>query len=122
MSIVQSKLFSTGLFFLFILLSGFWLSRSGKPYSSLIVTIHKLIGLAAGVYLVMTVYRVYKTASINQMGIIATVVTVLFFIGLVATGSLLSTNNTMPGFVTVIHRVFPYLTVLSTGVTLFLIV
>jgi hypothetical protein len=122
MSMMQSKLVSAGLFFLFILLSGFWLSRTGRPYSTLIVTIHKLIGLAAGVFLAMTVYRVYKAASLSQMGIIAIVVTVLFFIGLVATGSLLSTNNTMPGYVTVIHKVFPYPTVLSTGLTLFLIV
>ena len=30
-----------------ILLSGYWLSRSGKPYSTIVFTIHKLVSLAA---------------------------------------------------------------------------
>jgi hypothetical protein len=47
MSTNQLRVVSAGLFFLFIFLSGFWLSRTGKPYSGIILTIHKLIGLAA---------------------------------------------------------------------------
>lgn len=50
MGTTQSGVVGTGLLFLFIFLSGFWLSHSGKPYNTLIFTIHKLIGLAAGVF------------------------------------------------------------------------
>ena len=37
-----------GLFFLFVLLSGIWLSRKGRPLNVGISTVHKLISLAAG--------------------------------------------------------------------------
>jgi NADH:ubiquinone oxidoreductase subunit K len=60
-----------GLSFIFIFISGTWLNRTGKPYSMLVITVHKLIGLAVGGYLVMTIYRVHRAASINPVGITA---------------------------------------------------
>jgi hypothetical protein len=117
----QLRVVSAGLFFLFIFLSGFRLSRTGKPYSRIILTIHKLIGLAAGVFLVMTVYRIHQVAPLSPVEITAIVVTVLFFAGNVATGGLLSTDKTMPAVILKLHQITPYLTVLSTAVTLYLL-
>jgi hypothetical protein len=111
----------TGLFFLLIFLSGYWLSRSGKPYSGIILTIHKLTGLAAGVFLVMTVYRIHQVAPLSPVEITAIGVTVLFFAGIVATGALLSTGKPMPAAILTLHQITPYLTVLSTAVTLYLL-
>jgi len=54
MDSVQWKVVGAGLFFLFIFLSGIWLSRSGKPLNGLILNIHKLISLAAGIFLIVT--------------------------------------------------------------------
>jgi hypothetical protein len=121
MSTMSPKLVNAGLFFLFIFLSGFWLSRTGKPYSLIIITMHKLIGLATGAFLVMTVYRILKAAPINQVEITAIVLTVLFFIGLVATGGLLSAEKPVPEAVSMIHKLFPYLTVFSSGITIYLL-
>ena len=121
MSTNQLRVVSAGLFFLFIFLSGFWLSRTGKPYSGIILTIHKLIGLAACVFLVMTVYRIHQVAPLSPVEITAIVVTVLFFAGNVATGGLLSTDKTMPAVILRLHQITPYLTVLSTAVTLYLL-
>lgn len=130
MSIIQTKILSIVLFFAFIFLSGFWLSRSGKPYSILIFTIHKLIGLAAGVFLIVTVYRTYQVALFNTIQITVLVVTVLIFVGLVAAGGLLSieaegglsdTSQSMLAAISMIHKTFPYFAVLSTAATLYLI-
>jgi hypothetical protein len=121
MTLTQSKLVSTGLFFLFIFLSGFWLSRKGRPFSMLLVTIHKLIGLATGVFLALNIYRIHKTAPLSPVQIVAVAVTVLLFAVNVATGSLLSTNKAMPEVVSIINKFFPYLTVVSTGVMLYLL-
>jgi hypothetical protein len=121
MSFIQSKFISTGLFFIFIILSGFWLSRTGRPYSVLVITIHKLIGLAAGVFLGLTVYRVHKATPLSTLQIAVVVITALFFAVNVTTGSLLSTNKPMPEAVSIINKWFPYLTVVSTGVTLYLL-
>ena len=121
MTLMQSKLVSTGLFFLFIFLSGFWLSRKGSPFSILLVTIHKLIGLAAGIFLGINLYRIHELAPLSLGQILAVAVTVLLFAVNVATGSLLSTNKAMPEAVSIINKFFPYLTVVSTGVMLYLL-
>jgi hypothetical protein len=130
MGTTQVKYVSAGLFFLFIFLSGFWVSRSGKPYNVLIFTIHKLIGLGTGVFLVMTVYRIHQAAALNPLEITAIVITVLLFVFTVAAGGLLSVEaegglkNFPPSarqtFARV-HKLSPYLIVLSTAVTLYLL-
>lgn len=119
MNLMDSKLVSAGAFFLFIFLSGFWLSRTGRPYSMLIITLHKLIGLATGIFLGLTVYRIHKIAPLSPAQIAAVVVTILLFAVNVATGSLLSTNKPMPEAVSIINKFLPYLTVTSTGVMIY---
>jgi hypothetical protein len=122
MSIIQTKTISTGLFFLFIFLSGYWLSRSGKPYSVLVFTIHKLIGLAAGIFLIMTIYRIHQAAPLSLVEIMAIGVTVLLFVVTVTAGGLLSTEKSMPIAISILHKLFPYTAVLSTAVTLYLLI
>jgi hypothetical protein len=110
----------TGLFFLLIFLSGIWLSRSGKPYHMIILNVHKLISLAAVVFLVITTYRMHQAANLGAMGLTAGVVTGLLFVGTIITGGLLSTGKPMPGAILAMHRITPVLTVLSTAATLYL--
>jgi hypothetical protein len=121
MDTTKLRVIGAASFFLFIFLSGFWLSRSGKPYSAIIFNIHKLIGLAAGVFLVMTVYRIHQMAPLNPVEITAIVVTVLFFAATVAAGGLLSIDKPAPAVISMMHKLFPYLAVLSTAVTLYLL-
>jgi hypothetical protein len=121
MGATELRIVGSGLFFLLIFLSGFWLSRTGKPYSTIIFTIHKLIGLAAGVFLVLTVYRIHQVAPLGPVEITAIVVTVLFFAGTVTAGGLLSIDRPMPAAILTLHQITPYLTVLSTAVTLYLL-
>lgn len=121
MSITLSKITTTGIFFLFIFLSGLWLNRLGKPYNPLVFNVHKLIGLAAGVFLIVTVVRTHQTAALSAIQIGAVVVTVLFFLAMVVTGGLMSIDKAMPVFVSLVHKFTPYLTVLATAGTLYLL-
>jgi hypothetical protein len=121
MSTTQIRLVSAGLFFLFIFLSGFWLSNSGKPLNVWIMTIHKLISLGALVFLAVTVYQVNQVARLTQLEITAGIVTGVLFICAIATGGLLSTAKQMPTLVLKFHQVAPYLIVVSTAVTLYLL-
>ena len=86
MNLIVSNLISVGAFSLVIFLSGFWLNRMGRPYGMLPVTVHKLIGLALGVYLGWMVYQTHKIIPLSTIQIIAVAVTVLFFAVNVATG------------------------------------
>ena len=118
---MNQKLLFAGLFLLFIILSGIWLSRTGRPLSVFILTLHKLISLGAVVFLAITVYRIHQAAPLNPLQLGISVFTLLLFIALFATGGLLSTAKTMPAVVLKIHQIMPFLVVLSTSATLYLV-
>lgn len=123
MSVTQLRIISAGLFFLFIFLSGFWLSHLGKPpYPVILLTVHKLIGLAAVVYLVITINRVNQMARLNSIEFIVCIISAVFFLSTVISGGLASIDKPMPAIVLRLHQISPYLTVLSTAVTLYLLI
>ena len=126
---MQSEVLITSLFFIFVFLFGFWLNRSGKPYNSVIFNFHKLIGLAMGIFLIVTVYRVHQMVPFTTFEILAILMTVLIFVILVAAGGLLSiqaagdlenASQSILGAIAAIHKVFPYLAVLATAGILYL--
>jgi heme A synthase len=121
MSTTQVRVAGVGLSFVLIFLSGIWLSHLGKPYNTGVFTVHKLVGLAVGILLGVMVYQTHKAAPSDPVQIAAIVITVLFFIGTVAAGGLLSIDLEVPAFVQRLHQFLPALTVLSTAGTLYLL-
>jgi hypothetical protein len=120
MSPDQKRIVGTGLFFVFIFLSGFWLSRSGKPYNGITFTIHKLISVAEVVFLVITIYQINQTAALNAIELTVVVVTGLAFLVTIISGGLVSADILMPAAIWM-HRITPFLTVLSTAAILVLL-
>jgi len=121
MNTFQIRLVSSGFFFLFIFLSGFWLGHSGRPLNGLILAVHKLISLAAVVFLITTVTRLQQVAPLSPLQMAAVAVTVVCFLITIVTGGLVSSGRAMPSVVMLFHRLFPYLTILSNAVALFLL-
>jgi hypothetical protein len=119
MNTILSRTVGAGLSFLFILLSGFLLTRSGKPYGVLIFTIHKLFSVGMVVLLVITVRRANQAMKLGSTAWLAVLVTGLCFLVTVVAGSLLSISDTMPVIVRKAHRITPYLTTVATLVTLY---
>jgi len=117
----QLRIVGAGLVFVVIFVSGYWLSRAGKPYNVIVLTVHKLISLAAVVFLVITMIQANRVAALSAVELIAGVLTGLFFLGLMATGGLLSGDKQMPAVVLKLHQIAPYLTVLAAAVTLYLL-
>jgi hypothetical protein len=114
----QLQVAGAGLFSLFLFLSGFWLSRSGKPYNGIIFNIHKLIALTAVVLFVITLYRTNQVAALRPVESLAVIVTGFLLLGLFVTGGLLSIEKPMPAIILKLHHITPYLAVLSTAVAL----
>ncbi|MBN1814612.1 MAG: hypothetical protein JXA14_22420 [Anaerolineae bacterium] len=110
-----------GLVFVVIFASGYWLSRAGKPYNAIVLTVHKLISLAAVVLLVIIMIQSNRVAALSAIELVAGVVTGLFLLSLIATGGLLSIDKQMPAVVLRLHRIAPYLTVVAAAVTLYLL-
>ena len=119
----QLRVVGMGAAFIIMFLSGFWLNRTGKPYGTLIFAIHKLIGVGIGVLLFVMIKQIHQTASLASVEVIAVTITVLFFLATVTTGSLLSVpiSKPMPDIVSTLNKIFPYFTVLSTGIMLYLL-
>jgi hypothetical protein len=108
-----------GIVFILIFLTGFLLSRIGRPYSNGTLTVHKLLGLTSLALFVLTAIRILRTGLQHTEIIPGAILTVLFFLGLIVTGGLVSALPAPPKIASAIHKIFPYLTVLSTGVTLY---
>jgi hypothetical protein len=117
----QLRIVGAGLVFVVIFVSGYWLSRAGKPYNVIALAVHKLISLAAVVLLVIVMIQSNRIAALGAIEIVAGAVTGLFFLGLIATGGLLSSDRQMPALVLRLHQIVPYLTVLSAAATLYLL-
>jgi hypothetical protein len=107
--------------FLVILLSGLWLSRSKRPLNVVASTLHKLVGLGVAVLLVLAIRQVHRTAPLGPAQWLAVVVTGLLFAALAATGALLSGEKPQPVPIQKVHQIVPYLAVLSSASTLYLL-
>jgi hypothetical protein len=104
-----------------IFLSGYWLSHAVKPYGSIILTLHKLISLAAAVLLVLIVVKIHGTVPLLWTEWLAWGITALFFIVTVISGGLISAMKQAPVIVTLAHRIAPFLTVLGTAASIYLV-
>ena len=121
MNTTLSRTIITSVLFLIIFLSGFWLSRSGKPYQVIVFTFHKLIALGVLAFLAVTVYRTHQTTPLEPLMWIAFAFTVVIFVATIVTGGLLSIDKPMPSSLTVVHNVFPFLSLLSSAGMLYLL-
>lgn len=101
--------------------SGYWLTRSGKPYNGLLFNVHKLVALAAVVLFVVVLVQAGRAAALGAVEVVTAVVAGLFFVGLFVTGALLSIEKPMPAIVATVHHVLPYLALASTAGTLYLL-
>ncbi|MBI4978587.1 MAG: hypothetical protein HZC28_13995 [Spirochaetes bacterium] len=99
----------TGILLLITILSGIWLSNSGKPLNTVIFTIHKLIALASVVFAVLAVIAFRERIAVSPLLPALLIIIGICFLILFITGAFLSFNKTMPGAVITLHRIAPAL-------------
>jgi hypothetical protein len=112
----------TGLLFLLKLLSGYWLSRTGKPYSVGISTIHKVLSLLTVASIGLTVRHLRQGVGLSGAQIGGLVVNGLLFLAAIGTGGVLSMDRPVHTAVSIVHKVAPYVAAISTVVTIYLVV
>ena len=120
MSIV-SKIIGTGLLFIFTIVSGIWLSNSGKPLNTLIFNIHKLIALVSVIFITIVIRNLLKNVEINNVILTLIIVTGLFVLTLFISGALLSLGKPVNNIILTIHSVTPIPTVITIAMTIYLI-
>jgi len=117
----QTRILIIGLLYLLIFASGFWLSKSGKPFNTIVLTIHKLISLAVLVLLIIIIYRFHEGAKLGAVELAFTLVMSLFFLSTIISGGFLSTGKSLPAAIRIVHLTTSILTVLTGAVMLFLL-
>jgi hypothetical protein len=98
--------------FLVIFIGGYLLSHKGKPYKALPLSIHKLLSLGAMAILVILVVKQFRTSPATAIQITVICITAFCFIVTIVTGGLVSAKINMPAFVKIMHKIFPYISVL----------
>ena len=119
MSIVL-KIIGTGLFFLFTIVTGIWLSNSGKPLNTLIFTIHKFTALGAVIFTAMVIRNLLKNVEVKTAIVTLIIVTVLFVLTLFISGALLSLGKPVNNIILTIHSVTPIPTVGTIAMIIYL--
>ncbi len=124
MNTLSNKLVISGLVLVFTLLTGFLLSRLGRPYNGLVFNVHKLIALAAVIYLGISINQVRGSIPVNAAvwGLVG--LAGLFFLSLFVSGAILSIGKPadVVAVMRTIHRVIPYLAVISLAAAVTLLI
>jgi hypothetical protein len=121
MSIPIQKIAFCGLLIVLTLVSGVWLSHSGKPFNGLIFTVHKLIALATVIFLGVYIYHRTRGLDPNTLVLSSIVVAGLLFLALFVSGALLSIGKPAPAVILKIHQVTPLLALVSSAATMVLL-
>lgn len=117
----QSRIAVAGVLLLLTLISGVWLSSTGRPLNIPIFTIHKLIALVATVLIALTIYSLRVGVGVSPSVWVATVVTGLLLVSLFASGALLSVEKPVDVALLTMHRIAPVLTPVSAAMTVYLL-
>lgn len=130
MSTIQSKLVVCAAVFAITLVSGFILSRSGKPYSSGIFTIHKLIAIGTIIVMVVSIRDLQQTVDMRALYPVIYAATALFFVALVVSGAvlslvdggILSLGSPVLRMVLTVHQIAPLLALAASAMSLYVLV
>jgi hypothetical protein len=121
MKITLMKLICIGILLIIIFFSGKWLHRSGKPYNSILLNVHKLIALGVGVFLIVVLMQSHRYLPLNTMTVVIAAITGVFYLITGITGGLVSTDLVLPSFMNIIHIYTPYFIFCLTVGTLYLL-
>ncbi len=117
----MSKVIGAGVLFLLTGGLGICLSSSGKPYGTLIFTIHKLVGLAAVIFAVIVVRNLLQGAGIEGTAMTLIIVTGASILALFVTGGLLGAEKEPYMLLRVVHIVATCLALPSVGALFYLL-
>ena len=121
LSTPEIRMIGMGILYILILMSGFFLSRLGRPLNTAVFTIHKLVSIAAVIVLLMTIIQINRTTPLNGLTWAALVATGIFFLGEMISGGFLSFDNFNTKYILTIHRILPVLIILFTTLSFYLI-
>jgi len=118
---IHKRTYISGALFIPTIATGYLMSNAeGRP-NTLLLTTHKLVAVSNLVLLDITAIQKNKTMKLSVAEKITAITMNVCFVGTIATGGMLSIDKEMPNAVHTAHNITPWLTVLSSGVLLYLL-
>jgi hypothetical protein len=115
----MQKMVSSGILFVLAIITGIWLSNSGRPFSSLVLAIHKLIALASVVSAIILLRFLMQNVTVGLGLLFLLTTSALLILLLFITGALLSTGNPANDITLKIHQAAPFLAIITTTAAIF---
>ena len=121
MNSFQMKIIIAILIAIVIFISGVWLHKSGKPYNTLVLTVHKLISFGIFVYSVILCYQLNNAEMLASVELGLFLAMLIVFLSAIVSGAFLSTGNQIPSFVQITHRVSSIASLVFAGILIYLL-
>ena len=100
---------------------GFVFQRRGRPHLVLLLTVYKLLALAALILMTITIIWINRATPLASAALAAAVFTGVFFVIAIVSGGLSSTEKPAPAIAQLLHSVTPFLTIAGAAATFFLL-
>lgn len=98
-----------------IIITGIWLTKSGRPLNSKIFAIHKIISVSTIVLSFFFISQITKQFGISQMALIFLILTIVFIVSEIVTGTLLSFEKPISTIILLLHKIIPILIIVCSG-------
>jgi hypothetical protein len=118
---LSNRVIATGALYVVIFAFGFILTRFGSPYSTILLNIHKFASVGTMILLYKSFTAVHKASGLNTLVVALGVITGLAFIGIIASGGLISIGGDVPEIVYTVHHLMPFLNVVAAAASLYLL-
>ena len=119
MNIFTSRIIIAIIAVIFTIGSGIWLSKMGRPLNVILFNLHKLVSLAAIVFIVLGLIQLLNTVQADNLLIVLYVLTGLALVSTLATGGLLSFDKFGVPSIVLIHKISSILILVLSGLSLY---
>ncbi len=107
--------------FVIAVITGIWLSRTGRPLNSALFNVHKLIALASVVFAVMGVINLVREKGVSTAVMLLIIAAGIFVAALFVTGALLSAEKPVNRMFLLVHAAAPVLTAGAAAAALYIL-
>ena len=98
-----------------VFLTGYWLHRTGSPYGTFVLAIHKLVALIAIIFIGTLLVAVNRDVGLSMAELFLAGAALILLIVTMASGGVLSAVDKSPQWVLLLHRIIPYFASLAAG-------
>jgi len=103
----------------FLVLSGYWQSRSGNVCHWFAFNIHKFLALGTTAFLILIAYRQLPSVQLLGFQVAILAVAVVFILITILSGGLANLDNQASALAVGVHKIFLYFALLTAAASLY---